>query len=261
MKVLFAGPSLHGLDPISACASGRRRVDRRGPAAQGDIARAVVEGATIIGLVDGLYEDRAAPWHKEILFALEQGVQVFGAASLGALRAAECAAFGMVGMGVVFKRYHSGDLADDAAVAQLHAPAELGYLPLTEALANVEATIGHFRETGAIGEVEAEQLDRSARALFFKERTYARILAHARLDTDNRGEELKALIKSSRVDVKRQDALALLSHIESLEPERSAPPEWRLEQTGTWQLTLQRAQNAVAAAGSDGRESDGSIAA
>jgi hypothetical protein len=126
MKILFAGPSLYRTD----WSAGRVRdgVDCRGPAAQGDIARAVVEGAAAIGLVDGRYEDIAAVWHKEILYAIEQGVPVFGAASMGALRAAECADFGMIGLGAVYERYRSGGLADDAAVAQLHAPAELGYL-------------------------------------------------------------------------------------------------------------------------------------
>ncbi len=142
----------------------------------------MLEGATVIGLIDGLYEDMAAPWHKEILFALENGAQVFGAASMGALRAAECAEFGMIGVGAVFERYRSGELDDDAAVAQLHAPEELGYLPLTEALVNVEATIERFLKLQAITEEEAERLDASARALFFKERTYPRILAEAGLN-------------------------------------------------------------------------------
>ena len=45
---------------------------------------------------------------------------VDGGGSLGALRAAECAHFGMIGVGEIFTRYMSGDLVDDCAVAQLH---------------------------------------------------------------------------------------------------------------------------------------------
>ncbi|MGH6923568.1 MAG: TfuA-like protein [Propylenella sp.] len=248
MKVLFAGPSLHGTGWAAAHADGPGALQSRGPAGQGDIARAALEGATAIGLIDGRYEDVAAVWHKEILFALKQGVQVFGAASMGALRAAECAAFGMIGLGKVFERYRSGELVDDAAVAQLHAPPELDHAPLTEALVNVEATIQHFFQLGAIGEEEAERLDRSARALFFKERTYPRILAHAGLGEGQRGEELKQLVKTSRVDVKREDALLLLAHMRQLEPARRPPPEWRVEPTATWRLTLKRAHEFIAAA-------------
>jgi hypothetical protein len=252
MKVLFAGPSLSGTGWSSGRPGGRMALDCRGPAGQGDIARATLEGATAIGLIDGRYEDVAAVWHKEILFALQQGVEVFGAASMGALRAAECADFGMIGIGTVFERYRSGELADDAAVAQLHAPAELDHAPLTEALVNVEATIAHFLKLRAISEAEAERLDRSARALFFKERTYRSILAHAGLHAGPRAEELRQLIKTSRVDVKRQDALALLDHMQNLEAKRGVPPDWRVEPTATWLLTLQRAEALVAASDKEG---------
>lgn len=249
MKVLFAGPSLSGT--VWATSPAYAGLECRGPAGQGDIARAVLEGATAIGLIDGRYEDVAAVWHKEILFALEQGVQVFGAASMGALRAAECAEFGMIGVGTVFERYRSGELADDAAVAQLHAPAELDHAPLTEALVNVEATIALFRALRAISEEEAERLDRSARALFFKERTYGSILARAGLAEGRRGEQLRTLIRSCRVDVKRQDALVLLAYMECLEPVRGAAQGWRLEPTATWNLTLKRAQEFAGTASGD----------
>lgn len=239
MKVLFAGPSLHGTDWVGGRRDG---LDCRGPAAQGDIARAVVEGATVIGLVDGRYEDIAAVWHKEILYAIEEGALVFGAASMGALRAAECADFGMIGVGAVFERYRLGELADDAAVAQLHAPAELGYTPLTEALVNVEATIQRLVKLRAISELEATALDQSARALFFKERTYPRILSLAGLDKGDRGKQLRALIKRCRLDQKREDALLLANYLATIAPERQAAPEWKLNTTYTWNLTLARAQ-------------------
>jgi hypothetical protein len=255
MKVLFAGPSLYGFD---FAAAGRHSLECRGPAAQGDIARAVVEGAAAIGLVDGRYEDVAAPWHKEILYAIEQGVQVFGAASMGALRAAECAAFGMIGVGSVFLRYQSGELTDDAAVAQVHGPAELGHLPLSEALVNVEASIGRFRMLKAVTEDEASRLDASARALFFKDRTYPRIVSDAGLDSGERGRRLAQLIKRCKVDVKREDALTLYNYLLFLEPVRqNAQRDWQLHPTYTWQLTLERAQKMVA----ENERTDNSIAA
>jgi hypothetical protein len=239
MKILFAGPSLYGTEWTAGCHNG---IDCRGPAAQGDIARAAVEGATVIGLVDGRYEDIAAVWHKEILYAIEQGVLVFGAASMGALRASECADFGMIGVGVVFERYRSGELTDDAAVAQLHAPAELDYLPLTEALVNVEATIQRFTKLRAISEAEALALDQAARAIFFKDRTYPEILARAGLDKGERGKELRELIKRCRVDQKREDALMLANYLVCIKAERQAAPVWKLNTTYTWSLTLARAQ-------------------
>ena len=62
------------------------------PAAQGDIvlaAHAFRPRAMV--LIDGQFEDRPAVRHKEILWALAQGIGMIGAASMGALRAAEIA--------------------------------------------------------------------------------------------------------------------------------------------------------------------------
>src|SRR4051794_13144181 len=116
MRILFAGPSIHGVAPdLSGIAL-------RPPAKQGDVAQAVLDGATSIGLVDGYFDAVAAPWHKEILFALAHGVGMLGASSMGALRAAECASFGMRPVGSIAHAYLSGDLDDDAAVAISHGP-------------------------------------------------------------------------------------------------------------------------------------------
>ena len=79
------------------------------PARQGDIYRAVRALRPVtVGLVDGRFLDTGAVWHREILWALSQGVHVFGAASMGALRAAELAPFGMRGVGQVFAAYRDG---------------------------------------------------------------------------------------------------------------------------------------------------------
>jgi hypothetical protein len=243
MKILFAGPSLHGTPWAADEPSIVEDVECRGPACQGDIARAVVEGATAIGLIDGRFEDTAAVWHKEILYALGEGVQVFGAASMGALRAAECAPFGMIGVGAVFERYRNGDLVDDAAVAQTHAPAELGYAPLSEALVNVEATLERFVKLHAISKDEAAALSAGACRLFFKERTWPEILSAAGLDCEPRKGRLLELVGRCRVDVKQQDAVVLAKYLSYLDPARqAAPDDWRMESSYTWLIMLERAR-------------------
>lgn len=246
MKILLAGPSLHGVD-LTFATKGPRPLTCRGPAAQGDIARAVIEGAKAIGLVDGRYEDVAAVWHKEILYALERGVLVFGAASMGALRAAECAPFGMIGVGAVFERYRSGILVADAAVAQLHAPGEMNYAPLTEALVNVEASIDRFVQLRAISGTEAERLLASARGLFFKDRTYRRILDASGFAGSERGRQLGELFRRCKADVKKDDALVLLNYMTTLDPTPQTAPAWSLNATHTFELTLERARRAAAA--------------
>ena len=122
--VIFAGPSISAADVQGI-------LERRVPAA-GRPGRRLPRGAArpvAIGLIDGYFERVPAVWHKEILWALSQGIHVFGSASMGALRAAELAPFGMVGVGAIFEAYRDGILEDDDEVAVAHGPAEPATVP------------------------------------------------------------------------------------------------------------------------------------
>ena len=67
------------------------------PAAQSDIISVVDElSPSAILLIDGVFTQQLSVWHKEILYALERGVAVYGSSSMGALRVAETAAYGAV---------------------------------------------------------------------------------------------------------------------------------------------------------------------
>lgn len=234
MKVLFAGPS---------CA--RRLAELRvnpaftlrGPAAYGDVARATLQGATAIGIVDGRFEDTRAVWHKEILFALSEGVAVAGAASMGALRAAECAGFGMTGIGEVFRRYMTGEFEDDADVAQLHGPAELGYLALSEPLANMVVTLEKMLEAGAIDSAELAALVAAARALHYKQRSYALLFKGAGL-ASGRADFLATWAEAHAIDQKSLDAACLVDWLSAAPNRRSASPGFTLSKTSQWLALL-----------------------
>jgi hypothetical protein len=234
MKVLFVGPTLWR-DVVAGRLAVAPDIVCRGPAGQGDLAAAALEGASAMGLIDGRYEDVAAPWHKEILFALSEGVAVFGGASLGALRAAECAHFGMIGVGAIYQRYANGELVDDSAVAQLHGPAELGHMPVTEALVNVEATIASLLRQRLIDPALAGALDAGARALFFKRLTYPALIASVGAPA-----ALLDFIEEHRVDAKRDDALALAARLATAEDARQAKPSWALSRPTMWRRQLLR---------------------
>jgi hypothetical protein len=79
------------------------------PVRQGDVYRVVTRlRPDAIGIVDGYFAHVPSVWHKEILYALAEGIPVYGSASMGALRAAELAQFGMVGVGAIFEAYRTG---------------------------------------------------------------------------------------------------------------------------------------------------------
>lgn len=153
LKIIFAGPSL----PDAASLAGEG-ICVLPPATQGDVFAAVEQGANVIGLIDGGFEYAAPVWHKEILHALSLGVAVLGAASMGALRAAECHPFGMIGIGRIFEDYRIGRLVDDAAVALTHAPSALGSKALTVPLVNVSATLDVMEDRGLLESRLRQQL-------------------------------------------------------------------------------------------------------
>lgn len=216
--VVFAGPSIHGIAGHFA------GLDLRGPAACGDILDAVRQGIKVIGLVDGLYGDCAAVWHKEILYALSSGVTVFGAASMGALRAAECAAFGMIGIGHVFEDYRDGRRFSDADVAVNHAPRELGYSPLTVALIDAEATLAACGTS--FGPAERNALLDAARSLHFTRRSWRSVTTEAGLEA-----EAANLLAAHAVSVKRSDATLLLTMLNGGALPTPPPPGWKFQNT------------------------------
>ncbi len=208
--VVFLGPTL-SLGEAQA----RLKADYLPPVSQGDIVTLLDDPPDVIGIIDGYFERIPAVWHKEILLAMAQGVTLLGASSMGALRAAELCAFGMIGVGEIFERYRLGLLTDDDAVAIQHGPAEYGYEPLSEALVNMQASLERARETGLLSQRSFEVLLATASNTPYWQRSYSRLLADGRT-LDVPSDELAALHKMPRVDQKRLDALALLDRIKAL---------------------------------------------
>jgi hypothetical protein len=205
--IVFAGPSL-GRPPGDEWPT----VTFHPPAKCGDIARAILQGPRAIGLIDGIFETSPSPWHKEILWGLSRGITFFGAASIGALRAVELQPFGMIGVGRVFLAYRRGLIERDDEVAILHGPAELGYAPLTEAMVNIRASLDEAVRTGLIKAADKRGLSDVAKSLFYKDRTWERILANGPKVGVTRSVimRLSKWLPDNAIDVKRQDARRLL---------------------------------------------------
>ena len=131
---------------------------------------------------------------------------------MGALRAAECAAFGMIGVGAIFDDYVSGRRTADADVAVVHAPEALGFRPLTEALVDVEATLARAQVQGSLDADEVWALDAAARAIHYKDRTWDAIMGALPVAPARRA-AIAAAIGENRVSQKQADARALLDRI------------------------------------------------
>ncbi len=207
--IIFAGPSLPSPDPpISGIAW-------RPPVRQGDLYSAALSGPAIIGVVDGYFEIVPTVWHKEILWAMAHGIHVYGAASIGALRAAELTDFGMKGIGQIYRQFHAGQLTDDDEVAVLHGPAETGYVQVTDAMVNVRATIERALQLGILEPAFAARLVSIGKSLFYKDRTYEAILNVATEQglAPEAVRRFSAWLPGGKIDQKRIDASEMLQAI------------------------------------------------
>ncbi len=230
---VFAGPTLRReavLARLDAVVSG--------PAAFGDVYRAAHQRPTAIAIIDGYFERVPATWHKEILWAMSEGVHVFGSSSMGALRAAELSDFGMVGVGSIFEAFRDGLLEDDDEVAVAHGEAETGYLPVSEAMVNIRATLQRAARDGVVSETTAAELSALAKRTFYAQRCYPELLragAAQGLDAAELG-RLRGWVKQGRVDQKRLDAERLLEHLGAWLAEKPKPlrVSYSFEPTDAW---------------------------
>lgn len=231
--VVFAGPTLAAAE-IAAILPCRCLP----PARQGDIWRAMRRfHPSVMGLIDGAFLDVAAVWHREILWALSQGVHVFGAASMGALRAAELHPFGMRGVGQVFEAYRDGvwpgfpePFEDDDEVAVVHAPAEAGGGPLSDAMVDLRATLRRAVSEGVIDEATCRGLAASMKRRHFPDRSLAELAAAGPAG-------LRTWLRQGAVPQKRLDALAMLREMAAFTGASPPPfrPGFRFERALVWE--------------------------
>jgi len=219
--VIFVGPSIPLAEASELCDAVFLP-----PAGQGDLISALHQyKPDRIGIIDGVFLQDLAVWHKEILEAMSAGCEVWGASSMGALRAAELHAFGMIGVGRVFAEYHSGRVIDDDEVAMAHGPAETGYFKISEPMINLRITAQAAVERGLMSEAEAAKLLKVCKAIYFPERTLPAILHQLCLEGYEAGAlgRIRDAMTECYVDQKHEDARRLLVEIGSraaCQPER-----------------------------------------
>lgn len=215
--IVFLGPSLSREEAEAALPG----VLVLPPAGMGDvIAAAHRYRPHSIGVVDGYFLSQMSVFHKELVYVLAQGVWTLGASSMGALRAAECDAFGMIGVGTIYQALASGELEDDDEVALTHADASAGFRPLSDAMVTVRATLDAARRAGLVSEEEHDLLVGRQKARWFPDRRLSTVASDA-VDLGMppaRGRELGLWLRDHVVDPKREDALALLGRMAELPP-------------------------------------------
>jgi hypothetical protein len=206
---VFAGPSTAGHTPDG--------FQLRPPATRGALIDAVRCGYTRLAFIDGAIEHSEQVPLRELREVLAiPGVQVFGAASMGAVRAVQLAHCGMHGAGRVYRLFRRGILNDSDEVFLLHAPAALRYRPLTLPLVNIRYTLRSLRRDGQLSDVEERAIAAYMREVPWFDRDKCSVIAavFAVCGSTRRARVMKAFESRYR-DVKREDALSLLASLKA----------------------------------------------
>lgn len=193
---VFCGPSLPPKDrlPIDG-------VTYLPPASRGDVERASLEYDSVL-LIDGVFHHDLAPSPKEC-YAATLNAKMYGAASMGALRAAECWPYGFTPLGIIARWYINEVIDGDDEVAVLTHPTT--HEALTVPMVNVRFVAWLARRRGIMSSREcAEFLDR-ARVVFYMDRTWQDVVSCA---PPRVAKAIGSL--ASIADIKRHDAVFAL---------------------------------------------------
>ncbi len=215
------------------------------PAAQGDVQLAVqTHRPKALLLVDGLEFGRGAvAWHKELLYALEQGVRVYGAGALGAQYAVDLEAYGMVGLGEVFRLYRERriEAVDDVAAAyEQHGEI---FERNSISMINLHATCVRAEAAQVANTDTLQAILAAAETIPFGQRTLSRL----RQATASRGlpegafDAFAAFCTEHFHDLQQEDALEALRNITSSTPPapNSAAP-YAFSKSVVSQMALER---------------------
>ncbi|MEV0035979.1 TfuA-like protein [Streptomyces sp. NPDC050804] len=236
---VYTGPTLSPDDPVL---SGPQFAPRP-PIRHGDLFDSAIAATDTVVIIDGLYHHTPAVRHKEIIWALGRGVRVVGAASIGALRAAELASCGMVGVGEIYDAYAAGMIEGDDEVA-VGQSADAGLRAVTWPLVNLRHVLKLAVAAGVIGAPTAAEVLRGLRGVYYPHRSLTAVLVISR----ERGAEEFAQWLTSHLaedrhfgDLKRADALRALEIAASLAGTPAQPPpalEWRTRHFRQWANTF-----------------------
>ncbi|MGB9927440.1 MAG: TfuA-related McrA-glycine thioamidation protein [Methanosarcina sp.] len=210
--VIFTGNSISHADAKKIL-----KANYQPPVRRFQLEKFVQRGYKIIGIIDGIFFDRAAVGHREIMSALDAGVKVVGGASMGALRASELDTQGMIGVGKVYRWYRDGVIESDDEVAVSTNPDT--FEPISVSLVNMRETLRSAFSSEIINKQEYESLLELAINTYYPDRSYLGLVKEGAKKGLLPEEKVKNVLDfciNNQVDVKREDAILVLETVKKL---------------------------------------------
>lgn len=216
MKIIvFCGPT------ITACeASKIITAEFRPPIKHGDLISCVYnDHPDVIVIIDGAFINKLSVWHSEINEAINKGVTVYGASAMGAIRAAEMQKWGMRGVGSIFSLFSNGTIDADDEVFCDYAFIDGIYKKNSISVVNLRYILKKATESSIIKQNQADEIIKTAKSLFYKDRTISSIISTCIENGSLNDDESKYLIENishSESDIQKIDAIDCLETVQKL---------------------------------------------
>ena len=185
------------------------------PAKKGDFIKlSLISEKKIIILIDGVFLQDYPPTPIEVFQVVNKNnFQVYGASSLGALRAVELEKFGMKGYGQVFELFKKNIINSDDEVAVTF---DNSYNLLSEAMIDIRYNLFLAFKKGIIDKETKQLITRTAKKIYFPFRSYENIVKKSiELYSDRRDtiEDFHNFVSTQRQSLKELDAMGILKKI------------------------------------------------
>jgi hypothetical protein len=213
--IIFLGPSLSHEKARQIF-----QADFRGPAKKGDLLRvsSIVDDTTVVCLVDAVFLQDYPPSPIEVYqLMLNKNIKLFGAASLGALRAVELEKFGMIGIGKIFELYKKGKITADDEVAVTFVEGE--HQLQSEAMIDIRFNLFLAYRMGIINGITKKTIAKVAKSIYFPYRNYTDILDQTERQYPAIADDLNSFrnyIIKNRQSLKERDTIKLINYVKNL---------------------------------------------
>ena len=213
LPIVFLGPSLN-LEKAKKVIN----ADFRPPAKKGDFIKLSMMSETfIVILIDGVFLQDYPPTPIEVFQVIRKNnFKVYGASSIGALRAVELEKFGMKGIGKIFELYRNNIINSDDEVAVTF---DSEYNLISEAMIDIRYNIFLAWKNKIINNETKKIMVKIAKSIYFPYRTYDSIIEKAIDLFPSKRESFlgfKNYIINYRTSLKETDALKTLQYVSSL---------------------------------------------
>jgi hypothetical protein len=183
-----------------------------GPIQRYDLLRDIDAKYQVALIVDGKFFQSVAVSPNEIMDAIRCGVRVYGSSSMGALRAVELAAFGMVGFGKIFEYIKNTPIFRDDFVGQAFFESEGVSELISHSYMDLHFAIERARQAGQCNAEQSEILLSLYSKIYFPQRSKGSLIAEIKRAYSERPDllALTNAVFSEGHSQKREDALGLL---------------------------------------------------